>query len=494
MRAMSGVFVSWVLLQSNAHAAPAAPSGVTAQFSVAKNATCTLTEPLSASGKSGKRAKSVTLAAGEKITVKEAPKKGSVALVWKGDTLSVSVSALETSCAPATSAPAIVAPIAMPAAREPERGEVKVASPKVGPTPTAMAIEAPAAARGKPKVGLGVLAVPPATRKAIVDSVRELIADIVRDSPSLTYVETTPPDPERDANTCVTQDACVRAVGQKAQADYVIGAWLKAEKTQGTLIFRLIDVRSGNVVKTSLRTLTNTAMLPDEVATATRLLVRDMTPEDSGTFALKINEPGVRVSIDGQAQGVSPLERKRLSGGEHTVLLEKPNFQTRKETINVEPMRPAVLDVFIEPEPDYKASYVAKNRALRGLAWTGLALTGVGAAGVFAFRVSANLLYDDLQRNNDRLQRENAPAEAYAPYQQRAKMLPVYDGLTWGAAIVGGVGLITAITCFVVSENPNKYDKPKRSRERDNEKVGDASPVDWHLAISPTSLGVFGTF
>jgi len=479
-----------VISFSNGHAV----AGPKPAYQVAKGGICTLAKPLSGSVKKGKKPKPISIPTGSSVTVGGAPKKGATTVTWKGDIVTVMVKDLETFCEVAAPAPEKIA--AAPVVTAPVKASEHVAliakpTEAAKPVDTQKPVEAPVVERkagGKPVIAIGVLAVPPGTKPNIAESVRELIADVIRDSSSLEYAKV---EPEKNANQCVKDDACVRGAGQRVGADFAIGAWLKAEQGRGILAFRLIDTHTGLVVKTADRTITNTGDLPDEVVTATKKLLRDMTPEEAGMLVLKVNEPGTQVTLDGEKIGLTPINPKKLTGGEHTVLLEKDRFQTKTETFNIEPMRPNTVDIFFEPNPDFKNEYVSRNKTLRALAWTGVGLGIAGAAGIFAFRVAGNAVYDDLQRNDALLKAQGVPTSdpQYDALRSKSQWLPRLDGLTWGAGIVAGVGIATAITCFILGDDPKRYDKPKRHREKDDDKIGDLE-----LQVSPTSLGLSGTF
>lgn len=318
-----------------------------------------------------------------------------------------------------------------------------------------------------------LIAIPPVTvpanaKKGLAENVRSLIVDTVKNSRSL--------DVAADAKS----------------ADYVLGATLKSEQKQGLLDFRLTDVKTGSTIKTATRTLQSASALGDEVVTATQLLIRDLMPEANGQLVLNVSEKDADVSIDGKPAGVTPLGKLTLSFGDHELLIEKPRFATLKENVFVEPQRDTTLNLTLDPDKDFVAAYRSRNGVIRGLAWTGVTLAVIGAAGIFAFSMSANTLADNIQREFAALDARQAPFEDYAPVYASQRTVKTLDTLMWASVGVAVAGAALGITCFVIGDNPRRYDKPKKKQDKEDV-VG---AVDRTLQVTPSMGGVsvHGTF
>jgi hypothetical protein len=341
---------------------------------------------------------------------------------------------------------------------------------------------------GKTKIVLGMLVMPPNAKKNLTDSVRDLITDTVREGATLYLVETPKPEGEAKDPKCIQSDVCVRSIGQKANADFAIAAWFKAEAARGVLEFRLIDVKAGTVSKAVQRAMSRPDELADEVITATTLLLRDMMPEAFGKLVIE-TEPGANVTIDGVPSGTTPVAPISLTFGDHDVVVEKARFRTYKETVFVDASRETGLRVALEPDPVFLAEYKARANGMRALAWTGVAFAIAGATATFTLRMVANTQYDELNREVALLNQRGATFAEYEPTYARLKNVQLMDGFTWGTAAFGIVGIAMAVVGFVVGEDPHRYDAKKKL---DKEKIGVLETLQLHLAL--TSFAISGRF
>lgn len=497
-----------------------------AAFAAKKDATCKLKSPLAVKPVKGKK-KIPPIAKGESVKLLEV-KGSAVTIEWKRDKWLTSTGDLDKHCdAPPPPAPATPPPTAVAAAPQPapaaspppppapiaETPPAATPAPQPATPPPSAATPAPSAAAadveigagapvvsaepGKPsaapgsktRITLGALSMPPGSSPAVADSIRELIQDLISQPASLEWVA--PPSKltaqEKDA-ACAQSDACAAGVGKKVNAQYAIAAVVTVKDAGNALAFRLVDVQSGKVVKQAARVAKDPASLPDEVFDGAYLLVRDMIPEDYARLTVSANEDGATLKVDGTAAGTTPAQPYRVAAGEHEVVLEKPNFIPTKQLVAIDPGRDARVTLWLEPTPEFKESYVSRAKAFRALAWTGLGLGIAGAVATFSLRVAANVIYDDLDRQFTALDARNAPEADYAPLNERAQIIPVLDGLTWAAGAVAIVGAATAVTFFIVGNDPKRYDRPKKV---DDERVG-KNDSDFHMAVglAPRGFGL----
>ena len=371
-------------------------------------------------------------------------------------------------------------------------GAKSATKPAPAPKPvTTATTPPPPPADGKTRLVLAELQLP-ANAAKMEASVRALIADAIKESASLVMVEAQKDDTKNPK--CIASDACIAKIGSRSGADFAIAAAFRAEKNRGVLDFRLVDVKTGAVKATASRVVTSTATLADDVVMATTMLVREMMPEAVGRLVLKANVDDAEVSVDGKARGKTPLAKLELAYGEHELAVEKPQFQPFKDTVFIDIQRDTTVNLTLDPNKDFLEAYKAKNGMLRALAWTGVGFAIAGAAGTFALRMAANSIHDNLSREFAALDARQAPVEDYAPVNARARTITLLDGFTWGVAAIGVAGVATAIACFIVGENPSKFDKAKKKGDKEAVGSKDAEAPTFSVSAGIGSVSVRGAF
>jgi len=259
---------------------------------------------------------------------------------------------------------------------------------------------------------------------------------------------------------CTTDSACIAEIGGALGADYMInGSVLQADGNY-LVQLQLSNVKKARVEQRVTRDVTGQQrQLFDDTRIATKLLVRDVLAQRSGSIAVTSSVEGATIKLDGSIVGVAPLATLSASGGMHTLTLEKDGFINATRDIEVVEQQTTTLNVVLQPSEDFRRAYVAKAGRTRALAWTFLAvgIAGIGAGATF-FAVSATgagQLRSEIQAYNENELRTN---DGFDRINQRKAQLGTFDTLVLVAGGIGVASLTTAIVLLATGDNPRALD------------------------------------
>jgi TolB-like protein len=240
-----------------------------------------------------------------------------------------------------------------------------------------------------------------------------------------------------DTAGCVDVE-CRRNLASDAGAEYVVTSGIVAAPRQYRVALELVDGATGSVLATATREcdVCTVEEVGELLAEATGELRARLDGLVAGPPSLVIDSRprGAKVTIDGTAAGVTPLEEV-VSAGSHEATITHPGYVDQRLTLRAVPGLREQIAVELQPLPRPTAP-PRRARDLRPWGWTALA---VGVAGLAA---GAALLAVD--GNEDRSACSGNDVDADGDCRYRYDSLPGGAGLTavGGAAAVAGVVML----------------------------------------------------
>ncbi|GAG28562.1 unnamed protein product, partial [marine sediment metagenome] len=172
--------------------------------------------------------------------------------------------------------------------------------------------------------------------------------------------------------------SCLAEIGGAIGSDYMITGSIFAVGEKFLLQFQLMDISKARVVERASREYTgNLPGLLDEMRVITKLLVRDILAQKSGTLLVDVTEEGATIKLDGTIIGVSPLAPTMIAGGLHTVNVEKEGFILFSRDVEISENEETKLSVALLPSEEFKRRHIESAQLVRTMAWVSF---GIGAA------------------------------------------------------------------------------------------------------------------
>lgn len=259
---------------------------------------------------------------------------------------------------------------------------------------------------------------------------------------------------------CGTMSCMAEIAGALGAQFTVFGSLLKVDDIF-LLQLRLIDTVRARAINRVQREYTGgPAGLFDGARDAIKMLVRDLLALKSGNLHLVVSEVGASVKVDGVIIGVSPIDSFQISGGLHTIAVEKEDFVRFTKDVEIKEKQTAQLVVHLQPSEDYKTNYVASANRMRALAWSGIGLGGAGiiaSVAMAAYSGSATAgLNADIRTYNQTNNQQTS--QAYAALQGRAGDLRAINAVTWIVGVIGVGALATGILAYLYGDSPDHFD------------------------------------
>ncbi len=246
---------------------------------------------------------------------------------------------------------------------------------------------------------------------------------------------------------------------------------------------RLIDVRRAAVLNREEKTVQGKV---DDLVAASRLtvkaLLRPLMKKAAGLLQLTCNEEGADVYIDDLLVGTTPLTRREVPGGYHSIKVKKDRFVVFGKDVMVEPEKTTSVKVVLIPSAGYIEKHESRASAYRALAWTMTALAVAVAGTTTGLLIWNEGRLGDYEQDRQRYEDERI-GDGYA-LNERADSINTVDTVTW---VVGGVGLVslgTALYFWIVGDPPGKYDHLKKETRVE---------TSWQPSPGPGSIGVSAT-
>jgi len=253
---------------------------------------------------------------------------------------------------------------------------------------------------------------------------------------------------------------CLAEIGGALGADYLVTGNVSLVNELYVVQLQLTNIKQARVEQRVSRELKGAQeQLFAEVRTATKLLVRDILGQLAGTLALKVSEEGASIKIDGTIVAVSPTGPLTVTGGMHTLAVDKEGFVTFQQDVEIHEKTELALDVKLTASEEFRHAYRRGANLVRTLS---LASLGVG---VIALAGGGYLVYDGLSRSN-RLEQQitnynsqaSRTSQEYDAITASRRELATVDVLTISAGGVALVGLAVGVTMLLLGDDPDKYD------------------------------------
>jgi len=261
---------------------------------------------------------------------------------------------------------------------------------------------------------------------------------------------------------------CLTEIGGALGADYMVsGKVTKLAASAGIpetvqLDLTLTGVRKGTREGAAIETARSEAELMTRVGKAVGKLVQKVLAGRGGRLVVSTRETGAVVKVDDQIKGSTPLQGAiALSGGPHTLSVEKQGFVTYQRDIHIEPNKVLDENVSLVPSPDFIKQYESKQKKLRMGAWisTGVALAGV--AGAVYFQSQASSTYGNETSPGTFLYVRRALLDGDESQRAKANQLKsdveTDQTLSYVAAGVGAAGAVAATFFWISGEDPGRY-------------------------------------
>lgn len=255
--------------------------------------------------------------------------------------------------------------------------------------------------------------------------------------------------------------SCLAEIGGALGADFLVIGNLSLVGDTYIVQLQLANIAAAKIESRVSREYSgDTKGVFAELRTATRLLVRDLLGQKSGTLSVSASEEGATIKLDGAIVGVSPLaEPLTVAGGLHELAVEKEGYVVYRADVNIVEGRSLDVSARLIPSPEFIAKYKRDASFTRTLAWVGL---GAGAAalagGVVLYFVGASQavdLRDDVRQYNALTVR---PSDQLADLDRREQQLAVLDSLTLTTALLGVAAATTGTVLLVTGDDPGRYD------------------------------------
>jgi hypothetical protein len=254
--------------------------------------------------------------------------------------------------------------------------------------------------------------------------------------------------------------SCLAEIGGALGADYLVtGSVVLVGDTYLTQL-QLLNIKTSRPEQRFSREFKGGPQgLLEEMRFGAKMIVRELLAARSGTLALSVSEEGATVRVDGSIVGTTPLKPMALSGGPHTIIVEREQFVRHSEDVSIDENKESKLDVVLMPSEDFKKSYKQKAVGLRVGAWLatglGVALAGTGIALLVVNQGNAAALERDSLTFNEAGTRPQADYDALRGRQTSVNTL---DAVSIAAMVTGVAAVGVGITLFVVGDKPDKYD------------------------------------
>ncbi|MFC1609821.1 PEGA domain-containing protein [Myxococcota bacterium] len=264
----------------------------------------------------------------------------------------------------------------------------------------------------------------------------------------------------RDQLGCEDVQECLIEIGGALGADYLINSRVTLVGDVYLLQMQLVTIARARVgARVEREYVGGPKGLLDEVRAATKILVRDVLAEQSGTLALSISEEGATIKIDGNIVGISPMESISLGGGMHTVTIHKDGFVQFVRDVAVSAHQETSLNADLRPSAEFVRGYRESAGFVRNVAWVTL---GVGGAGL----VASGVLYgvgageaSDLRKKIRKFKREGSNDKAmHDDIENRNARLGTIDVFTLTTGVVGLVCLGVGSFLYFAGDDPDRYD------------------------------------
>lgn len=310
------------------------------------------------------------------------------------------------------------------------------------------------------------------------------------------------------------EDQCLAEIGGALGADYMVSG--KVTKLGGALklelqLFNNAKAKVDNAV--SQDDIKGDKALVEAAKALARRAVAPILEKNSGQLFVNVSDQGAAgatVEVDDKTAGITvppgvqpaPLA---LGWGPHHVRVKKEGFLTFEKDVQIDEGQSTTLPVTLIPSPDFIDSYKSRNSKLR----IGAYVTGVLALAAGGYAVQQNYqniklykAYDSYRQyqENDAtahppISREGACAEmskqtgapgadangdcqdAYNKAYSTGSSQLTRIGIAAGAGVAMAA---TAVTLYLLSDDPHRYDgfieaKPKDEGEKQEEKSDEKS-------------------
>lgn len=327
-----------------------------------------------------------------------------------------------------------------------------------------------------------------------------------------------------------SEDQCLAEIGGALGADYMVSG--KVTKLGGALklelqLFNNAKAKVDNAV--SQDDLKDDKALVDAAKSLARRVVAPILEKNSGQLFVNVSDQGAAgatIEVDDKTAGITvppgvqaaPLV---LGWGPHHVRVKKDGFLTFEKDVQIDENQSTTLPVTLIPSPDFIDAYKSRNTKLR-IGSIAAAVVAVGAGVAAGYENARNIklykAYDSYRQYQEdpnakpvlsksgacaeMASQTGAPAadpsgecqEAYnKAYSQGSSQL-TRIGIEAGVAVVGAA---TAVTLFVLSDNPHRYDsflqaEPDSSSEK-ADKTSRLEKLKPEFGLTPLPGGVFSS-
>lgn len=285
------------------------------------------------------------------------------------------------------------------------------------------------------------------------------------------------------------ETTCINEIGGALGADYLVTGSLTQIGNNITVQLQLSNIKQTRVESRTNREYQGAPQgLYDELRGATKVLVRELLGQKSGSLALTVSEEGATIKIDDTVVGTSPLEATTVAGGTHRLTVEKDGFVAYRTDITIQEGQPLSMNALLVPSEDYVKNYQEGAQFVRTLSRIGLIVGGVGIVGAGATWYLAKAKADKLNKKVAAYNLDpNRTSAEREKLNKDERAIATLDVITLGAAAVGVVGLGAGLGLMLLGNDPNRY-------EMKNSVSPVASGLTWHFDIGLHSVGVVGQF
>ncbi|MBI5511343.1 MAG: PEGA domain-containing protein [Deltaproteobacteria bacterium] len=282
---------------------------------------------------------------------------------------------------------------------------------------------------------------------------------------------------------------CLAEIGGALGADFLVTGSVLQLGDSFLVQLQLMNIRQARADARVSRDFSGSLKgLFEETRIATRMVVRDILAQRSGQVVIQASEEGATVKIDGSIIGVSPVPPLELSGGMHTVTLEKTGFVQFQKDVEVQEKAARAVVANLRPSAEFRRAYRDSARFWRRLSWAGVAVgaAGLGGGGALFYvgAKQAKTLDRDRSTFNAQARRTESERQALLEREQR---IAVLDTL---ALVCGSVGLASAavgIGLFTTGDDPDRYEA-----EAPGGPAGEGAGA--HLVVLPSGLSLVLAF
>ena len=209
-----------------------------------------------------------------------------------------------------------------------------------------------------------------------------------------------------------------------------------------------------------------------------------------GTLTIEVNAVGAQVWVGGALLGFSPVPPQRLPPGIHEVKVQRSNSKPWSQSVEVVAGQDNRVAVALTLTGRLRPPGGGMQKTL---AWTSIGVGGAGVLGAvglyFAGRSKASGLEQDIETYNAEAVRT---ATGASDLEDRKKSIGTLDALSMAAAGVAVVGFATGALLLLVPDIGAEEEKPNPDDVNPWAQYG--SILEWKLMVSPTGLGVMGSF